>query len=749
MALAQQPTQPQMLVPQTSGLTQVHIKGPDDDGLDGSLDDGSDDGLDDLIRRHTTRKPDEKKEIQTDGKYKFIELIKKYEAFLEAKITSNMGGNGRLESDFRIIWKLDDILTPNEINAFLQLTMCYEEHKQYSLNTGIFLTKLIENSYNNGNNQFRLDIVTSKMLNYLVWDFKGTDERPIDITISGSIGDNFGYRAEHINCLIENNAGNSCGVGIRYSKIIVAGACEANELGRSATASTFKVGTLKQKAYQRDNFLHNAFFCIFDVDNAQSFDRNIGISGYGNIIRTKNKRILTALSEATHLGNRVSFIDEKGEEHVQWDFSCDTFIHPLALKFQDELNKLLEYYALHPNKVFSGNPALLFSNITDALSPEEICDFVSKLHKSSSRREIWFGHPCNEYIGHFLNRLIQNSYNAGYNNFMFETNYKDLGSHLVGRANNPIKLSIGKSEYNSFEVKYSEYINLTVEGSDSLSTLGFRCKNSKFNVTTCKEPDFKGIRYMDLGEESEHCSFVIHDKFDTKDFRGGFGVRAKDFTIKTSEKEAFTFLYRMLESEDKVKVIGEHTFGELFREYEKYIGEKGKTQKNLEEITGVLTPEDINEFLQITRRFGEYQEYSERTGEFITKLIQNSYDAGNNNFELNTKKLNRFFDLNMKVLNMLIGGLGRNLQGHPERILSLQIDGDVGDECGFGTAFCTFKTPNSRTLNALLEQVPLSKGNKIYYINPDGSEETLSMFERYVKKIGYKLKEYGKKLMIK
>ena len=103
----------------------------------------------------------------------------------------------------------------------------------------------------------------------------------------------------------------------------------------------------------------------------------------------------------------------------------------------------------------------------------------------------------------------------------------------------------------------------------------------------------------------------------------------------------------------------------------------------------------------------------------------------------------------MKVLNMLIGGLGRNLQGHPERILSLQIDGDVGDECGFGTAFCTFKTPNSRTLNALLEQVPLSKGNKIYYINPDGSEETLSMFERYVKKMGYKLKEYGKKLMIK
>ena len=184
------------------------------------------------------------------------------------------------------------------------------------------------------------------MLNYLVWDFKGTDERPIDITISGSIGDNFGYRAEHINCLIENNAGNSCGVGIRYSKIIVAGACEANELGRSATASTFKVGTLKQKAYQRDNFLHNAFFCIFDVDNAQSFDRNIGISGYGNIIRTKNKRILTALSEATHLGNRVSFIDEKGEEHVQWDFSCDTFIHPLALKFQDELNKLLKSYRM-------------------------------------------------------------------------------------------------------------------------------------------------------------------------------------------------------------------------------------------------------------------------------------------------------------------------------------------------------------------------------------------------------------------
>ncbi|MBI4453658.1 hypothetical protein HY636_03365 [Candidatus Woesearchaeota archaeon] len=742
MAIAQH-TQPQTLVPpkialQTVGLSQVHIKGPGDDGLDDSLGDGLDDGLDDLIRGYTMRKPEERKEIQTEGKHKFIELIKKYEAFLEAKIEENMNGYLWSGSDLRIIWKLDDILTPNKINAFLQLTMCYEEHKQYSLNTGIFLTKLIENSYKSGNNQFRLDIVTSKRLDYLAGYLDGTDERLIDITISGSIGDNFGFRAKHINCLIENNAGDNCGADINNSKIIVAGACEANGLGRVANVSTFKVGTLKQKAYQRDNVLHNAFFCIFDVDNAHSFDRNIGILGYGNIIRTQNKKILTGLSEAISLGNRVSFIDENGEEHIQWDFSCDTFIHPLALKFQDELNKLFEYYALHPNKVYSGNPALLFSNITDVLSPEEICDFVSKLYKSSSRREIWFGHHCNEYIGHFLNKIIQNSYNAGYNDFMFETNYRHLGSHLVGRANNPIKLSIGWSKDNSFEVKCSEYIELTVDGSEYLSTIGFRCKNSNFNVTKCKEPDFKGIRYMDLGKESEHCCFVIHDKFNTKDFRGGFGVKAKDFTIKTSEKEAFTFLYRMLDSEDKINVIGENTFGELFREYERYMSEKGKTQKNLDDMTGVLTPEDINEFLLTTKRFREYNEYSERTGEFITKLIQNSYDAGNNNFGLNTKKL-----------KTSIGGLGRNLQGYPERILSLQIDGDVGDECGFRAAYCTFKTSNSRTLNALLEQVPLIRGNKIYYINPNGSEEMISVFERVVKRAGYKLKEYTKKLMVK
>ena len=42
----------------------ANIKGQGDDGLDNELDDGLDDGLSDLIRRHTTRKPDEKKEIE-------------------------------------------------------------------------------------------------------------------------------------------------------------------------------------------------------------------------------------------------------------------------------------------------------------------------------------------------------------------------------------------------------------------------------------------------------------------------------------------------------------------------------------------------------------------------------------------------------------------------------------------------------------------------------------------------------------
>src|SRR3989344_69860 len=124
MALAQQSTQTQMLALQTLGLSQVHIKGPEDDILDDSLadglDDGSDYGLDDLISGYTARKPDERKEIEVVGEHKFSGLLRKYEHCLE--IDAKYKLDDPIKAYNYINENVKEILTPSEINAFLQTT---------------------------------------------------------------------------------------------------------------------------------------------------------------------------------------------------------------------------------------------------------------------------------------------------------------------------------------------------------------------------------------------------------------------------------------------------------------------------------------------------------------------------------------------------------------------------------------------------------------------------------------------------
>jgi len=133
MAIAQQPTQPRMLVQQTSGLAQVHIKEPgsDDslgDGLDGSiddglddnlnngLDDGLDDGLGDLIRRHTARKPDDKQEVKIEHTYNTKKMLKEFNKVL--KLDDHI--YFLLEFKKHLERTLTDVLTPTEINILLQ-----------------------------------------------------------------------------------------------------------------------------------------------------------------------------------------------------------------------------------------------------------------------------------------------------------------------------------------------------------------------------------------------------------------------------------------------------------------------------------------------------------------------------------------------------------------------------------------------------------------------------------------------------
>ncbi|MBI4453216.1 hypothetical protein HY636_01080 [Candidatus Woesearchaeota archaeon] len=224
----------------------VHIKGS-----------GSDDGLDDLIRGYTARRPDERKEIEVVGEHKFGEVLRKYERCLE------MNAEYKLEDPAKaydyIKENVKEVLTPADINAFLQATIIYEDNKWYSRRTGEFISQLIQNSYEAGYNNFILN--TTKSIIYLGLELKGCPERRISVYIDGDTGIFCGEKASYSSFIINGN--------------MDGGGCTL------ANNSAFTInGTIVQNL-----FGHNATSCIFKTSNKETLGKLIDYAG----IDSKNK----------------------------------------------------------------------------------------------------------------------------------------------------------------------------------------------------------------------------------------------------------------------------------------------------------------------------------------------------------------------------------------------------------------------------------------------------------------------------
>ena len=278
MALAQPSTQTQMLALQTLGLSQVHIKGPEDDILDDSLadglDDGSDYGLDDLISGYTARKPDERKEIEVVGEHKFSKLLEKYELFLRRK--------DYFIKDKEILDWIEDVLSVEDINTFLQLTIRFEDYKEYSRETGLFITRLIKNSYNAGYNNFVINTMAmSKSLDNLGENFCGLPYRMIYVQIDGDVGKYCGSNAFCSSFTINGNAELGCGHKIWNSILIINGDVD-DKPSLGARYSSF---TINGNVDEADNWEYETISCIFKTPNKGTLGKLLGY----NRIGSKNK----------------------------------------------------------------------------------------------------------------------------------------------------------------------------------------------------------------------------------------------------------------------------------------------------------------------------------------------------------------------------------------------------------------------------------------------------------------------------
>ncbi len=131
-------------------------------------------------------------------------LYAQYQDFLtsRADVIENKQSNYVDWQELSLRWealkKLDElvsVLTPTEIQSFINLTQSDENSQHYVSNTGLFITKLIAISYNGGHNDFVLDVRGLKPFDYLGYNLTQNHGTPLRILVRGTIGYGGVFRA--------------------------------------------------------------------------------------------------------------------------------------------------------------------------------------------------------------------------------------------------------------------------------------------------------------------------------------------------------------------------------------------------------------------------------------------------------------------------------------------------------------------------------------------------------------------------
>ena len=139
---------------------------------------------------------------------------------------------------------VDEILPPEEINIFLQQTVNFDRYQHYQNAVGFFTSKLIQNSYNAGNNEFTINTQSYylRAINFLGFILEGKNkDNLMKLTIEGDVNDHCLREARNVSVQIKGNANKFLGFGT-IDSIIVVNYNAGESCGQKSQNSTFNVG---------------------------------------------------------------------------------------------------------------------------------------------------------------------------------------------------------------------------------------------------------------------------------------------------------------------------------------------------------------------------------------------------------------------------------------------------------------------------------------------------------------------------
>ncbi len=263
-------------------------------------------GIDDLLKDYKPQPLAEPPSpIVVVGENKFTALMERYKRFLdEERIWFEP-----IIKYYNAIEDISKILTPEEINQFLQMTIEIESHDNYQVRTGIFLSRLIQNSYDAGNNDFHLDTTSlTRHLTYFCMLIEGEEERPININIRGDVGYSFGFKSQYAKFTITGNVGLWLSTYSKFCNIFTTG----NVGPWAGNASHHCTYTLAGNVESNlgENSQQSNYFIGGTLGNC------VGINAMNCVYKTSNLKTLHELVKYLSNKNKIYFINSDGKEEL-------------------------------------------------------------------------------------------------------------------------------------------------------------------------------------------------------------------------------------------------------------------------------------------------------------------------------------------------------------------------------------------------------------------------------------------------
>lgn len=272
-------------------------------------------------------------EVQTEGVNPFEELLNKYEAFLNVRILE--------EKDYDFFTRtggpIAEILLPEQMNQFLQMTSAFETHSNYQENTGVFLSRLVQNSYNAGHNNFCFDLTKLPRIDGLFAYVSGQKERLLYGVINGTFVESGNYIGAHAQYshLVMQEAGFRMGNNAKHSTFTCT--TGGDEIGSRAKYCTFTL----QKAGEHLGLLARSLVfiaeqtakyaasgseeCTFILGEATSTE-DIGRTSLKSIYKTRDRALLNEL--VLKIPSEISTIENDQRRRIDFTENRVIYINP-------------------------------------------------------------------------------------------------------------------------------------------------------------------------------------------------------------------------------------------------------------------------------------------------------------------------------------------------------------------------------------------------------------------------------------